>query len=64
MERTIKCKHCDSTISVEYDKVEGKNKIYLADITQDKTKTCTKAIFLTCENYHTDKYYCRIVIGR
>ena len=63
--KKIKCKQCDCDMYHEYSPIEnlnckkGKEK-YLSELEQHPTENCNTTIYLTCENNHLDKYYCKI----
>jgi len=60
--KKVKCKKCDSNIFHEYTPLEGKTKKYLSELEQNPSGDCNTSIYLTCENNHLDKYFCKIEI--
>lgn len=69
--KNVNCKKCNSVIFAEYSSIDDlnvpKNMIdkgekYFSELTQSPTETCNTGIYLTCENYHLQKYYCKIDI--
>jgi hypothetical protein len=58
--KKVKCKKCGCDIFHEYTPLEGKSKKYLSKLEQKTTEDCNTSIYLTCENSHLDKYFCKI----
>jgi hypothetical protein len=58
--KNVKCKKCDGDIFHEYTPLEGKTKKYLSRLEQKPSEDCNTSIYLTCENNHLDKYFCKI----
>lgn len=63
--KKVKCKQCGCDIYHEYSPIEslntkkGKEK-YLSELEQHPNENCNTTIYLTCENNHIDKYFCKI----
>lgn len=64
--KKVKCKKCDCEIYTEYSPIESlnirdkKSKKYFSELNDKPSETCNTGIYLTCDNRHTEKYYCKI----
>jgi hypothetical protein len=61
----INCKKCGCEIFAEYSPIEslnskkGRKKIF-SELKTSPTEICNTSIYLTCENDHVEKYFCKI----
>lgn len=64
--KSVKCKECGCDIFTEYSSIgpinmpssEKKDK-YFSELRQTPTEDCNIGIYLTCENNHVKKYFCK-----
>ena len=71
--KKVNCRKCNSVIFAEYEEtaisdlnvpksMKSKGIKYFSELSEYPTDTCHTAIYLTCENYHCQRYYCKIDI--
>jgi len=69
--KNVNCRKCNSAIFAEYSAIDdlnipksmkSKGEKYFSELTQSPTEICNTEIYLSCENQHTEKYYCKIDI--
>lgn len=65
--KTVKCKQCGCDIFHDYERslikslnIKDKNEKHMALLQQHPTEDCNTSIYLTCENNHINKYFCKI----
>lgn len=74
--KSIKCKKCNCDIYAEYNPMDSLNdnllgftfkkkknvKKYFGELNINPSETCNTGIYLTCQNNHIEKYFCKIEI--
>ena len=58
--KTVECKECGIPILAKYEPIFGNSSKEFADVKQVASEDVNTAVYLTCDNEHTNKYYCKI----